>query len=463
MSKKKTQDREILWKPNKGPQTRFLQSNVTEVLYGGAAGGGKTDAIVVAPLRWVENPHFRGIIFRRSYPELEKSVIERTQFIYPKAVEGARYNDQKHTWTFPSGAKIYLAHLAHLKTIYEHQSSEYQFVGFDEGTSFLKKQYTYITRSRARSSKGVPIRIRVGTNPGNVGHEWVLELWGPWLDRRPEYKGPIAAPGEVLWYVYDHEGKEKWVPKGTPGALSRTFIPALLRDNPILTKNDPGYAARMAGLDPVERARLQDGNWLVKPGKGLYFKRRWCEVVDAVPAGARWVRYWDLAGTEENDDGSNDPDFTAGVKLAFKDGIYYVAHVSCDQIEPGDVETTLKNTASDDGAHVAIGIDQDPGQAGKHQAKTLAKLLDGYNVRFFAPTGDKLVRFAPFSAQASVGNVKILRGAWNAAYFDELESVPEGSHDDRMDATAGAHMLLNQAAVVDFGVASVTGGRGWRK
>src|SRR4029077_4244218 len=136
---------------------------------------------------------------------------------------------------------------------------------------------------------------------------------GPATEEADTYSGPRALPGQVLFYMNSKEG-ENWVPRGTPGALSRVFIPARLSDNPYLTE-DSTYAQQLMGLDPVLYAQLGEGNWLIRPAAGLYFKREWFETVEAVPSGARFVRYWDLAGTEEQEQGKkkNDPDWTVGV------------------------------------------------------------------------------------------------------------------------------------------------------
>jgi predicted phage terminase large subunit-like protein len=246
-----------------------------------------------------------------------------------------------------------------------------------------------------------------------------------------------AEPGQVLHYRNTDDG-EVWCEKG-PGTLSRQFIPAKVSDNPYLTDNDPGYVDRLGALDPVTRAQLRDGDWLVKPGAGLLFKRSWFEVLDGLPSKGFYerCRYWDRAATL-------DGDWTVGVLLAACDGTFYVEDVVRLRGTPATVEATILQVAKQDGRMVMVGIEQDPGQAGVYEADSYVKALIGYNVRTFRPTGSKLVRAQPVSAQAERGNIKLLRGAWNTAFLQELEGFPDASHDDQVDAMSGAF-----AAVAD--------------
>lgn len=449
-----------VWRPNAGPQEAFLRSSAFEALYGGAAGGGKSEALLVDPLRFVHLPKFRAILFRRTFPELEKSLIERSFLYYRQAFPAARYNDSKHVWRFPSGAVIYFGHLEHDRSVYDHQSAEYQHVSFDELTSFTLWQYTYML-SRIRSSDSYPVRVRAATNPGGEGHEWVMKRFGPWLGG-PEWTGPRAAPQEVLRYLPGDDG-ETWVPKGTPGALSRVFIPARLRDNP---KVDVGYEARLMALDPVTRAQLKDGNWLIKPARGLYFKRAWFKMVPASPSsGVRRIRYWDRAGTEPKP--KTDPDWTVGVRLAMTMGErpeFFVEHVERMRGSPRDVEATIVNTAIADGHDVEVGIEQDPGQAGKFEASYYVQRLQGFNVRAYPVGADKVTRAGPISSQVEAENVKLVVGPWLDAFLAVLEAFPEGTHDDDVDALSGAYAALTGNPVPSYeGASGVVLGRWSRR
>jgi hypothetical protein len=255
------------WAPHKGPQTEFLACSAFEAGFGGAAGPGKSEALLVAALRYIDRPDYRAILFRRTYPELEKSLIERTRKYFSAA--GAVYNEQKKTWTFPSGAKVILSQLQYDASVNEHLSAEYQYIAFDEAVTFTEKQFTFLM-SRLRSATGIPCRIRWASNPADDDAHWLIKRYAPWIDTRATYKGPRAAPGETLWYAVEN-GEEKLVHKGTPGALSRCYFPAKLTDNPTLMKNDPGYADRIRRMGPTEAKRFLDGDWFARDVKGALF------------------------------------------------------------------------------------------------------------------------------------------------------------------------------------------------
>lgn len=449
---------QILWAPNAGPQTQFLASSAYEVLYGGAAGGGKSAALVAMPLRWAASPHFNALILRRETTQLDDLIIKSRGY-YSGAAPGAKYRDDKHLWTFPSGARVRFNHCKDVGDAFDYQGQEFQLVGFDELTHFELAQYLEII-SRVRSSEpGLPRFVRATTNPGGRGHEWVFRRWGAWLDPAFEAEGlavrldpetgarlPPARPGEVLHFLTLPDGTECVVPKGTPGGLSRTFIPAKLSDNPKLVENDPEYEARLNARDPVRRQQLKDGNWLVRPAAGLYFKRIWMPIVDVPPADvvAR-VRYWDLAASPTGD-------WAVGTKMSrTKAGLYFVEHVERLRGTPGEVRAAVKATAEIDGKDVPIHLEQDPGQAGKDQVASYVRELDGFPVFARPKRVDKVTAAGPVSSQVQAGNVKVVRAHWNDAFFSELEQFPEGDHDDQVDTLSGGHAVLSSTgpSVVD--------------
>lgn len=198
----------------------------------------------------------------------------------------------------------------------------------------------------------------------------------------------------------------------------------------------------------IERDKIPLGSYAVAgqfqqrptPREGGLFKRHWFEIVPAAPAGVTWVRGWDLAASKKKQGSSGaGPAYTAGVKLGLaSDGTYYVGHVVRERGSPADVDRMIKNTADQDGRSVMVSIPQDPGQAAKGQVLSFAKLLAGFNVRFSPETGDKESRATPVSAQAEVGNVKIVRGDWNDAFLEELCLFPGGTFKDQTDALSRA-------------------------
>jgi predicted phage terminase large subunit-like protein len=424
------------------------------VLYGGAAGGGKSEALLMAPLRWVTIPSFQAILFRRTFKELEKSLIPRSQKHY-RAL-GGRYNENKACWHFPSGARIWFGHLQHPKDVHDHQSAEYQYVGFDELTTFEESQFRYmLSRARRTVDNPAPIRIRAGTNPDV---NWVRDRFAPWVRRGPDYDGSRVPSGAILWYLTQADGTETYVPAGTPGAISRSFIRADHKDTPQL---DQAYIEQLKALDPVQRARLLEGDWDALPAAGSYFKRRWVQIVDVVPHNAVRVRFWDRAGTEEKARKGKGPDWTVGVRMAFDGELWYVEHVERFRGSPFEVEKQIKRTAQQE-PNVLVRFPQDPGQAGKHQARASIRGLHGHDVRAVLETGSKVVRFGPFSAQAEAGNVRVKRAAWNDSYFQELEGFPTWPFDDQADASSGAFFCLSTLRPMRAGVAAPPPNRGFR-
>ena len=433
-------------RPQPGAQESFLGSPADIAIYGGAAGGGKSFALLMEPLRHIANKDFGGVIFRRTSPQItnEGALWDEAGKLYP--LLGAEPRVGNLEYKFPSGASVSFRHLQHEATKFDWQGAQIPFIGFDELCHFTKSQFFYML-SRSRSTCGVKPYIRATCNPD--ADSWVAEFISWWIDQEaglpiPERAGVvryfIRINDAILWGNSQEELKEKYGPDVL--AKSVTFIPAKLTDNPALMAADPGYLANLQALGSVEQARLLGGNWKVRPAAGLYFKRHWCPIVDALPAGIRLVRYWDLAATEKTE--SNDPDWTEGILLGrdLATKIYYLAGWERLRASPLKVEEAIRNTASLDGVSVEIGIPQDPAQAGKSQAAYLIRQLSGYNARARIERGDKPVRFSPFSAQCEAGNVKILRAPWNTALFDNLEAFPEAEHDDTADACSGAFSML---------------------
>lgn len=189
------------------------------------------------------------------------------------------------------------------------------------------------------------------------------------------------------------------------------------------------------------------------PAEGSMFKKTWFTIVDAAPADAIRVRYWDKAGT------AGGGAFTAGVAMSrTPQGIYYIEDVQRGQWSSGDREATIKQTADMDALkHGQFGftvwVEQEPGSGGKESAENTIRNLDGYSAFAERVTGDKATRAGPLAAQAQVGNVRIVRGAWNQAFLDELATFPLGKFKDQVDATSGAFNKLagnfDPAAMLD--------------
>jgi len=404
----------------------------------------------VAALEDVHLDGYKAIVFRRTYPELESSIIDAARQLIPtiRGFEHARENTSKHEWTFGK-SRLLFRHMEDDSAALTHRSAEYQFIGFDELTTFTEKQYRTLL-SRLRTSRGHRLRIRAASNPGGPGHEWVKRRWAPWLDEDYQGNGGRAVSGEVRYYLTHPEtGEDIWVPRGTPGAQSRCFISAKLEDNPHL---DAGYKARLNSQDPLTRKQLSEGDWSAKPSPKTFFNREWCPVVDSVPKDVRCCRGWDRAATEPHP-GNTDPDYTEGVLLGYSEStdLFYIMDNRGGQVSPGGVKHMIKGTTQDDGYEVEQVIPCDPGGAGVIEADLWLRELTGYPVCTDKETGDKVTRAKAWSAQfapspgALYGRFRILRGPWNGPYFNQIEDFPsKGVHDDKVDATSSAFKRLAQ-------------------
>jgi predicted phage terminase large subunit-like protein len=181
------------------------------------------------------------------------------------------------------------------------------------------------------------------------------------------------------------------------------------------------------------------------PRDGGMFQRRWFETVHAAPAGLQECRGWDFAGTIAKP--GRDPDWTVGIRIGkSNDGFFYILDCVRFRDTAAAVERSLLATAQRDGKACRIRIPQDPGQAGKGQASAFTRLLAGFIVKAVPPTGSKETRAAAFAAQCEAGNVKVVRGEWNEAFFREIETFPAGKHDDQIDAASDAFNELAEGS-----------------
>lgn len=442
---------EIL-RPQPGPQEMFLATPADIAIYGGAAGGGKSYALLLEQLRHIDNSGFGSVIFRRTSAQIfnEGGLWDEALNMY-KGLRIKPVRSPRATIYFPSKAKVTLTHLQYEKDKFAWQGSQIPLIGFDELTHFSVGQFFYLM-SRNRSTCGVKPYIRATTNPD--AESWVAKFiqwyWDPETGYAiPERSGAIRyfvrIDDEILWGDTSQELIRQYgvLPKQVK---SFTFISAKLSDNRILMAKDPGYLGNLMAQNRVERERLMNGNWKIKPSAGLLFKRTDVEIVQAIPHNViGWVRAWDLAATVPTSINPS-PDATAGVLMGrLADGRYIVADVRRICASAVHVRKLLKNVAiMDRYAHryVRISLPQDPGQAGKDQATSFVKLLSGFPVTVVRPTGDKVTRAEPFSAQWQAGNVIVLAGDWNDKYFDELEAFPDSEHDDMVDASSDAFTRL---------------------
>ena len=229
----------IVFKPNDGPQTDFLAAPEIDVLYGGAAGGGKSYAMLVDPLRYAHRAAHRALILRRSMPEL-RELIDKSRELYPQAFPGCKFREVEKLWNFPSGAKVEFGFLERDADVYRYQGQAYSWIGFDEITHLPTEfSWNYLaSRLRTTDSEITPY-LRCTANPGGVGAQWVKKRYVT-----------SAPPNESF------EGDD---------GLTRKFIPARLQDNPYLAK-DGRYEQMLQALPEVQRRQLLEGNWDIAEG-----------------------------------------------------------------------------------------------------------------------------------------------------------------------------------------------------
>jgi hypothetical protein len=217
------------------------------VLYGGAAGGGKSDWLLMEALKYVQVPGYAAILFRRTYTDLSLpgALMDRAEQWL--ASTDAHWSEKEKTWHFPAGATLSFGYLENYRDHYRYQGPEFQFVGFDELTQFTERQYRYLfSRLRRLAGVQVPLRMRAASNPGGIGHEWVRQRF------------PIL----------------------TPPTPRRVFVPARVDDNPHLDREE--YLASLGELDEVEKARLLNGDWTIL-NEGLVYPELHGCVIDPVP------------------------------------------------------------------------------------------------------------------------------------------------------------------------------------
>lgn len=235
----------IIWQPQPR-QAVFMSRPEYEALYGGAAGGGKSDALVIEPLRQVSISHYKGLILRKTFPQLAE-LIDKSLNYYPRIFPKAKYNSTTHTWHFPSGAKIVFGSLNHTKDRLQYQGQAYDFIGFDELTHFLYEEYSYLFSRNRPNGPGTRVYIRATANPGGIGHAWVKQ-------RFITAGMPMHPIKElVTWREPDGTERQK--------IQSRIFVPSSVFDNPALLRNDPDYISRLASLPDAERRALLYGDW----------------------------------------------------------------------------------------------------------------------------------------------------------------------------------------------------------
>ncbi len=462
----------IIIRPQPGKQELFLRSPADICIYGGAAGGGKTYALLLECLRHIDNPRFEAVIFRQSKPQIMNAggLYATSQEIYPY-LGATSVLTPDIQWRFQSGAKVTFSHMFYEKEKFNFQGAQIALLMFDELVHFTESQFFYMF-SRNRSTCGVRPYIRATCNPD--GESWVARFIDWWID--PETGYPDESRCGKLRYFYRENNILHWAdsrqelydtfnlttPEQKEFVKSVSFIGAKLTDNKAMMKHDPGYMGALRAMSEFDQEQLLYGNWKIRRSAGHYFKRsKVGQMLVSTPTDVvKWVRAWDLAATAPGEDDESDgmpqamrynsrkddSAYTAGVLLGKrKDGRIFVADVINVRENGADVRKLILNTAASDNAlygNVTVRLPQDPGQAGKDQAQSFVRMLGGFTVTTSLESGNKVTRAEPFSSQWLAGNIDIKVAAWNDEYFRQLENFPVGKFKDMVDASANTYLEL---------------------
>lgn len=403
------------------------------------------------------------MIFRRDRQQVvnEGGLWDEAGKIYP--LLQATPNNSDLFYTFPSGASVGFAGVQHVTDVYKWQGSQIAYMGFDELTHFTEFQFFYLW-SRNRSMSGVRSYLRCTCNPDS--ESWVAGFIAWWIDQNtgiaiPERSGVVRYlvrnNERNFWFDTQTEADEyaaetfpELVEKFGPSAFAKsvTFIPADVFDNPALLNSDPGYLANLLALPLIERERLLKGNWKVKASAGKVYNREWFEIVPAIGTGGLDVRFWDLAATEKKvktKRGKNDPDYTATVKMRYKNDVWTITDAFQIQTAPANVEKLVMQTAELDvreakanGTRYRLRWEIEPGSASVRENHRWLTQLRGIDAKGVSSRIDKLSRARACSVQAEFGNVKMLLGPWNNELLTQLHGFPDLPHDDLFDAVSGA-------------------------
>jgi len=456
-------------RPQAGPQQDFLASPADIAIYGGAAGGGKTWALLMEPLRHVSNGAFGAVFFRRTTVQVrnEGGLWDESEKLYP--LLGAAPKEHVLAWDFPTGATISFAHLEHDKTVLNWQGSQIPLICFDELTHFSASQFWYMV-SRNRSMCGVRPYIRATTNPDV--DSWVATFISWWIDQDTGL--PLKERAGVLrWFVRIND---TLIWADTPEELeaqhpgippkSVTFVPANLTDNAALMAADPGYLANLMSLPKVERERLLGGNWKIRLAAGMFLKRDWFRRyrLGDEPRNLRKYLTSDHAPTDSED---NDPSGCRvwGVDhlgdLYLLDGFNH--HATMD-LTADRIVGNLKDQGRDPERPVYSGLIRkhepfawfpEDDNNWKSAAPFIMKRMREEEVRTriepMSPHGqDKAAKAQSFQGMAASGRVWIPEGPEGDAIIDQYDAFPTAPHDEEVDMAAimGRAIAMAHPAIV---------------
>lgn len=437
--------RERIPGPQAGPQAQFLASRADIAIYGGAAGGGKTWALLMEPLSHIDNPGFGGVIFRRTTVQVrnEGGLWDESAKMYP--LVGGVPKEAGLWWKFPKGASISFAHIEYEKNILDWQGAQIPFIGYDELTHFSEKQFWYLL-SRNRSMCGVKPYIRATCNPD--ADSWVAKLIAWWIDQETGF--PIKERSGILrWFVRIND-RLIWADSAAeleaahPGsqAKSLTFVPALLSDNAALMAADPNYRANLLALPRVERERLLQGNWKVRDTGSGFFIREWFPrfAINQKPANLNIYGTSDYAVTEDGGDFTVhriwglDPDGD----LWMLDG--WRGQTSADVWIERQIDLILQ--------HKPLAWFGESGVIAKTIEPMLFRRLRerkaACRLEWLPSIADKPTRARGIQSRAAMKRVHLPEGVEGDGVLEEYAQFPAGRYDDEVDNASLIGRALDQ-------------------
>lgn len=390
------------------PQARFLADSSLESLYGGAAGGGKSEAMLIAALMYVEDPDYAALLLRKTYKDLALpgAIMDRAHSWLVNT--NARWQEDEKTWNFPSGATLTFGYLESENDKYRYQGADFRFIGFDELTQFTESQYQYLfSRLRKSVDCAIPLRMRAASNPGGVGHGWVYQRY-------------IKTPD-----------------------ISTKFFPAMYTDNPFLDHTE--YKKSLEKLDHITRAQLMDGNWDISPNNGLFKSEffRYFDFVDNIIHIQNGIVYnlhecviFQTCDPAVSTKSSAD-NFVLDTWAKTRDGKLFLLDKLILKLEgPDQINLFVQQYVKWKPAFQAIesiGV-----------GKTIYQMLQRENlpIRELKADKDKWTRALPAAALLESGKIYFRRDLTNLYEFEtELVSFPQGAHDDNVDSLSYAAQL----------------------
>lgn len=305
-------DINVIFRPNPGPQERFLAASEREILYGGSAGGGKSMAMLVDPLRYAHNKNMRALLLRRNMPELLE-LIDKSRELYTQVFPGAQFKEKHHRWEFPSGATLQFNFVEDDRDVYRFQGQAFTWIGIDEITHYPTPFVWNYLRSRLRTTDlTIKLYMRCSANPGGIGGWWVKKMFVDPAEHGDAFWATDIETENVLTYPNIPSIPEHL--RGLP-LFKRRFIPARLTDNPYLMQSQD-YMASLASLPEVHRRRLLEGDWDVAEDTAFPEFNRKIHVCEPFTIPSGWHRFRGC------DYGYTDPAAVVWFALSF-DGTLY--------------------------------------------------------------------------------------------------------------------------------------------